>query len=701
MSVGVHQPDEPFASARLLIGLLVTVVFGLLAMRPIYSGDYWWHLAMGRAALEAGAAVFPEPLGLGSIATYVNNVWLFDILLYGLHQLAGPGATNLLVALLAALSFLACWALAREFAGPGAGWTSLLVAALATGGAHLRFTTRPQSFFLLLLPMVLWLSRRAAAGSGRRRWVSLAALIVVVGLWAHLHSSIIIAPVVALAATLPWVLRWSPLRVERAFPVPDRRFWLILATLAILPWTSADGPQIFDRIVGHTDSDVMAYNEEMMPLELEQWLPPSRDFLILEILLVLGCVGFLHHRRIDVGPLLLVLFGLALTVKSNRFVAAWAILAIPWVVSMLRPVKRESHIRVGLTLVALNAVCIFLAWHSEAPSLQTSPVFPVGGAQALAALDVRGPIFNEYSDGGYLGWKLYGQVRLITDSRSITAFDREEEYAARRALSDPRVFDRLAAAHDFQAVLIPRRSPLCSALADRSDWQAIWFAENDVLFLPATEEPMSPILAPCDRERNIRDCRETTAAPFLGEVDKMLRLTPQEAFLGRLGALLALQCARPPAVERALGYLRGPAADEPDHPDLLWLMAMTAVVNGDPGNALALVSQLPEYHHAGQLLRLRLLRRFDRAEEALPIAREQVQRRLDESPPELREQLAWACEETGDLDCAVLQALRASLAGHPGAISRLSRYRQEGKIPGNLVALAEAALAASASPTVR
>jgi len=161
------------------------------------------------------------------------------------------------------------------------------------------------------------------------------------------------------------------------------------------------------------------------------------------------------------------------------------------------------------------------------------------------------------------------------------------------------------------------------------------------------------------------------------ELDQMLRLTPDQAHLARLGAVMALQCAQPVEVERAGDYLRAAAA-EPKQAEYQWLRALELAHRREIDPALAILTRAHPDHYRAQDLRLRLLRQTDRATRALPLARDQVERRDDNSSAELREQVAWACAETGDLDCAVRQSIRAALLGNEASVRRLSAFGRAG-----------------------
>jgi len=149
-----------------------------------------------------------------------------------------------------------------------------------------------------------------------------------------------------------------------------------------------------------------------------------------------------------------------------------------------QPGRDEGQLRISAALLAVIAAIGLMGWHSGAPTLQLHrPGLPVDASHALDVLGVEGALFNYYNEGGYLGWQHYGRLRVVTDGRSVTAYDPAELFAARRALDDPRPFAALDRAHRFAAALVPRNRPLCQALAENPTWQATWFGERRALFV--------------------------------------------------------------------------------------------------------------------------------------------------------------------------------------------------------------------------
>ena len=283
-------------------------------------------------------------------------------------------------------------------------------------------------------------------------------------LWAQVHSSVVIAPAVAIAASLPWFWPterrrgWAPLSVAHL---------VTLGLTAILPLTGPSGLDLIRRVLAHQDNYLIRRIAEMKPLSLDLWLSAEPDIVLVKILLLVALLGLLRHPRFQPGPILLGLLGAYLALGKNRFAAAWCILLIPLVAGAVCQAKQgaEGWRRRAAAVAAVLGVVALLSWGSDVPSFETSPQFEPGPPQAVTALQLQGTLFNTYDQGGYLGWKLYGRPKVIIDSRSQMRFHLEEIFSALHALRNGAVFRALNRVHGFSAALVPPDVPLCQDLA--------------------------------------------------------------------------------------------------------------------------------------------------------------------------------------------------------------------------------------------
>src|SRR6266550_9293370 len=82
------------------------VLIAIAAVAPIRSYDYFWHLTAGRWIVEHHAIPRFDPLTLASAhVPWINGEWLYQIVLYAMHGIAGDRGISIASALLAAAIF--------------------------------------------------------------------------------------------------------------------------------------------------------------------------------------------------------------------------------------------------------------------------------------------------------------------------------------------------------------------------------------------------------------------------------------------------------------------------------------------------------------------------------------------------------------------------------------------------------------------
>src|SRR5512142_1111511 len=77
-----------------------------ISLQPIYSYDFFWHLATGRWIAEHHALPLTDPFAIASDRTsWINGEWLFQLLLYGAYAIGGIAAVAWQRAALVAVIF--------------------------------------------------------------------------------------------------------------------------------------------------------------------------------------------------------------------------------------------------------------------------------------------------------------------------------------------------------------------------------------------------------------------------------------------------------------------------------------------------------------------------------------------------------------------------------------------------------------------
>ncbi|HUQ42327.1 MAG TPA: hypothetical protein VM052_07480 [Candidatus Limnocylindrales bacterium] len=215
--------------SRLSFAFLIGGVAGILAaVQPLADTDMWWHLATGRETVQHGlvrADLFSWTVHGAPVSV---DQWLGQVVMYVSYAVGDwRGVAILRVILVTALVTLVALAAARSASRPLAIVLASLPALLLTRAV---WVDRPELFGFVCfagLLLLLAISRDTIDAPTRTR--ALAAIVVLVGVWAQLHGSFALGVVVTLAACLEGALRDDP----------DRRRGYLACALATVAITFA------------------------------------------------------------------------------------------------------------------------------------------------------------------------------------------------------------------------------------------------------------------------------------------------------------------------------------------------------------------------------------------------------------------------------------------------------------------------------
>jgi hypothetical protein len=87
--------------------LLLEIFFFTFVLRPIENLDFWWHLATGRLIHQTHHIPLVDTFSFTCKGNpWINNYWLFEIILYEFYRFANLWGILILKGLLASLIFL-------------------------------------------------------------------------------------------------------------------------------------------------------------------------------------------------------------------------------------------------------------------------------------------------------------------------------------------------------------------------------------------------------------------------------------------------------------------------------------------------------------------------------------------------------------------------------------------------------------------
>jgi hypothetical protein len=184
--------------------LLLCVALLVLVGRPLATDDLWWHLALGREYASHGPWLPEDPLyHTTANQPTVPHEWLYQIALHRLQRIVGFQGLRVVHVLAVAALLAAVFALLRRAAG------SLAVASLATMAfaavSWFRlFQLRPD---LVSVAGMLGLYALLLRDEGPPSWRRVGAALLLLVLWANMHSVFAIGPALLVAALLGLALR--------------------------------------------------------------------------------------------------------------------------------------------------------------------------------------------------------------------------------------------------------------------------------------------------------------------------------------------------------------------------------------------------------------------------------------------------------------------------------------------------------------
>jgi hypothetical protein len=663
-------------------GAVMSLYAALLALHPIDEADVFFHLTLGRAVLRAGARTVPEPSAFAAFSDpAIAAEWLWSVLSFGIYRVAGFVGLCVFCALLAALAADGVMRLVRGYWDAPTHWAGpIAVCVWVTCAIACRVAVRPQLVLLAGLPFYLLATRAyARAAISRRARIGLALVLSVV-LWAQLHGSFVLAPLIFClqVARPPGAVPRAELRLDGCVLV------LLLAAM----FSSAYGAQIALFIGSHAAGDAPRFISEMARPTWAMLDPTSAPgMLSYWLLLFVGATGALVARRMFLRELLLMLLGVALLSTANRFLAEAALLATPWAARSGGALAAHLEAGVARTRLMLvhGAVAISCVWWLFATAALAnelrgplgrvgiaSNAFPLYAGHALQGLPAGSAVLTDYASSAPLGFLTDGRLRTFVDGRTPLYFDDTDFAVEREIMRDAHALDNGIDRYAARAALVRRDSQACAELATR--WSVAMVEPLYTTFVQTRTVQTLAALRPCGvRYVPPEACED---AGLNGEL-AFVRAQGAGAFADFLAAERDVRCGAPTKLPAALRTLAALAPDA---------RAYLAAFRRTQAEALLRSGQFD----AATSVLLRALNDDDRGSiqllqspsaGALPlrfakqILARYVELARDDSDLAARVALAEICVRDGDVECARFNATRAAVRGRAsGALEWLARH---------------------------
>ncbi len=483
--------------AALLVAILTLFICLFLfdgTQKLFRDSDSGWHIRTGEAILSGSGLPHADPYSLLRRGhPWFAWEWGSDVLMGAVHRLDGMSG----VALLYGLAIGACswfwfqlhWAVGGNFLIAGA------MATLMVSTANLHWLARPHVFGWLFLLGSVWYAETAR---GRMNSGSIAAALLFGAVWANMHASFFLAPVIAIIYSASHLLRPLIWQLDRAAEWSRARYFAVIATAALAGgFLNPYGWQLHRHVLAYLG------NSELLDRIGEF---QSFNFHAEGSLQILLCVGFaalgavLALGQRNLAHFLLSAVFLALALRSARALPLVALLLLPLangaiskglaaadglqpalqraLAGFLRYSTNLRTIDAGLRGYAVAPVAVFLVFAAlHAPAVQARTGFPAGEfpVEASAVLDklpadIR--LLAPDKFGGYLIYRFNGARPVFFDGRSdFYGSDYMKDYL--RLVEVRPGWRELLDRDRFTHALLPNRYSLIPAL-QQLGWKEIY-----------------------------------------------------------------------------------------------------------------------------------------------------------------------------------------------------------------------------------
>ncbi len=461
-----------------LLGAVVVSV-AIIAMRPTYDTDMYWHLASGRWMVE-NRAILQQDFWSHTITgrAWLNEFWLMDVLLYALYAPLGMTGMALYVAACAAAGLL----IVRQVidVDPLLEAVVLVLAAMASA---VFWNARPQMISFVWfagLWVMLW---RYQQGQRATLWPAILLLLT----WANLHGGWAMGIVLLTLAAVGEALRWLTARITQEDTPAD--VWKTVGHLLLITVLSLIAIGVLNPYgPRYLLLPIETVSRTAEALFIEEWASPDfgriEAWLLYAMLAGTLAAAGLSARRLDDRHLILVVgFGL-LALMSWRTVPFMALVCAPvlalYLDDWLGGVRNRNWTRpvtpvmglvnvIVLVLFGVGTLTMLAYWYSpEQVELAEAGRFPVEAAVHLDELPEPVVLFNSYNWGGYLILR-HPEVPVFIDGRTDLYGDGQVlEYVQVTYALDG--WDAILDGYGVNAALIEAGGTLDAALRMQPGW---------------------------------------------------------------------------------------------------------------------------------------------------------------------------------------------------------------------------------------
>ena len=458
------------------------------------GSDMWWHIAAGRELIQTKTVWMVDDWSFTAHGRdWLNHEWLSDIIYYAWVSAFGVESLVYWKWLVIVATFVVLQIVLARTSGDQL--AALLCSAMAVSIAAPFLDVRPHLYTLLSFSLLMWLTLERQA-----KPFSLGLLFLV---WVNLHGGFFFGLMAAAILVFPW-RDLTPRAIRGA---------VIIGVICLVAATiNPSGLKTFLYPLKYAFDDTSPFRQ------LGEWQPPSVPggitsplFHVFKWAPILSLAYLIPAVRkskgVPVEGILLTALTLAMALTSRRFIPLFGMsLAI-----MLAPLVAFcfGKLQVRRFGLALGLVMLLYGGYRLAPyPLAAGPAFhyltaeysyPVDMLNYIEANGLSGKVYALYNWGGYIHWRVDGDLKVFIDGRADTIYDAETYFHYISVLQSSPNWIELIESTDADFILWPHIAklgqPKLQQLLATGRWKPVyrdsvsWLLARNAVSLPENMVP--------------------------------------------------------------------------------------------------------------------------------------------------------------------------------------------------------------------
>lgn len=483
-----------FANLVWMLVFFIVLISGPRLMNA--DGDLGRHLTIGRYILEHAEIPLRDIFSHTMAGQPVTpHEWLAQVIFALADKLLGLNGVILVCALIIATTFRFIFVQARKESKTLA--AALFAVLLAMPASAMHWLSRPHLFTFLLLAVWMTALQQLRRGKVKRWWVLPALMLV----WANLHGAFI-------AGFAAWMIYgvgvlWDSL--NRNHPEGEAlhpRFWCYYllggAAAFLVSLINPSGPGLWKTSLGYIGNDYLVGHtvEYMSPNFHNANFWPFLIFIALLFVLV-----GLSKKRVESGLLFTAAAWLVMGLYSGRNIPLFVVAAAPLLAQGLDELilgitdrfkflvrlrdmdARIQKVDAGLKgyfwpilSVTVAVICFLTGVRFDAGktgNVFDAQVFPVEAVNWLQEHPQKGEMFNSFTWGGYLLYRLWPEKQVFIDGQTDfygEALSREYTQVMNAAEGWQSILEN----YHVEWAILPSKDSIVLALKSDTEWESVY-----------------------------------------------------------------------------------------------------------------------------------------------------------------------------------------------------------------------------------